>query len=69
MLLINNLLLDIISKTSALNIGVKSINTITNVDYDCYDLNILVENIDDLNKYISIISQLKYVNSVERGNK
>ena len=65
----NNLLLDIISKTSALNIGVKSINTITNVDYDCYDLNILVENIDDLNKYISIISQLKYVNSVERGNK
>ena len=65
----NNLLLDIISKTSALNIGIKSINTITNVDYDCYDLNILVENIDDLNKYISIISQLKYVNSVERGNK
>ena len=65
----NNLLLDIISKTSSLNIGVKSINTITNVDYDCYDLNILVENIDDLNKYMSIISQLKYVNSVERGNK
>lgn len=65
----NNLLLDIISKTSALNIGIKSINTITNVDYDCYDLNILVENIDDLNKYISVISQLKYVNSVERGNK
>lgn len=65
----NSLLLDIISKTTALNIGIKSINTITNVDYDCYDIKILVENLDTLNKYINVIESLKYVNSVERGNK
>lgn len=65
----NNLLLDIITKTTSLNIGIKSINTIINVDYDCYDINILVENLDTLNKYMTIISNLKYVNSIERGNK
>lgn len=65
----NNLLLDIITKTSSLNIGIKSINTITNVDYDCYDINILVEDLDTLNKYMTIIGNLKYVSSVERGNK
>lgn len=65
----NNLLLDIITKTTSLNIGIKSINTITNVDYDCYDINILVEDLDTLNKYMTIIGNLKYVSSVERGNK
>lgn len=65
----SNLLLDIISKTTAMNIGVKSVNTIVNVDYDVFDLNVLVESLDDLERYISVISQIKYVNSVERGSK
>ena len=49
--------------------GIKSVNTISNVDYNCYDLNILVDDLSTLEHYISVISQLKYVNSVERGNK
>lgn len=65
----DNLLLNIISKTSSLNVGIKSVNTISNVDYNCYDLNILVDDLSTLEHYISVISQLKYVNSVERGNK
>ncbi len=64
-----NLLLDIISKTTSMNIGVKSVNTITNVDYNVFDIDILVENKEKLDKYISVIGQIPYVNSVERGNK
>lgn len=65
----NNLLLDIISKTSALNVGIKSINTITNVDYDCFDLMILVDDLEQLEHYISVINQLQYISAVERGSK
>jgi guanosine-3',5'-bis(diphosphate) 3'-pyrophosphohydrolase len=64
-----NLLLEIISKTTSLNIGVKSVNTISNTDYNVFDIDVLIEDVDKLNKYISIISQLPYVTSVERGNK
>lgn len=65
----DNLLLEIISKTTSMNVGVKSVNTITNVDYNAFDLNILVEDKEMLDRYISVISQLAYVTSVERGNK
>lgn len=65
----DNLLLDIISKTSAINIGVKSVNTISNVDYNVYDLNILVDDKQMLDRYISIIKQIPSVNDCVRGNK
>lgn len=65
----DNLLLDIISKTTSMNIGVKSVNTITNADYNAYDLDILVEDKDKLDRYINVISQLPYVTGCERGNK
>lgn len=65
----DNILADIITKTTSLNIGVKSVNTISNVDYNTYDLNIVVENKDDLDRYINIVSQMPDVTSVQRGNK
>ena len=65
----SNLLLDIISKTTSLSVGVKSVNTITNEDYNIYDLDILVEDIDKLNNYINIIKQMKYIIDCKRGNK
>lgn len=65
----DNLLLDIIAKTTSLNIGIKSVNTITNTDYNVYDIDILVEDIEKLNKYMTLINQLSFVTSVERGNK
>ena len=65
----DNILLDIISKTTSMNIGIKSVNTITNTDYNVYDLEILIEDIQKLNDYIAIIIQLPFVTSIERGNK
>ena len=64
-----NLLLDIITKTTSLSIGVRSVNTISSVDYNTYDLDIIVENKEKLDNYINIIGQTPGVTSVERGNK
>lgn len=65
----DNILLDIISKTTALNIAVKSVNTIVSDDYNTYDLDVVVPNLEKLNNYINIMEQLPYVTSVIRGNK
>lgn len=64
----DNILLDIISKTTSFNIGVKGVNTIDNTDYILFNIDILVEDLEKLNKYMNIIGQLPYVTSVERGN-
>lgn len=65
----DNILLDIISKTTSLNIAVKSVNTIVSDDYNTYDLDVVVPNLEKLNNYINIMEQLPYVTSVIRGNK
>ena len=65
----DNIILDIISKTTALNIAVKSVNTIVSDDYNTYDLDVVVPNLEKLNNYINIMEQLPYVTSVIRGNK
>ncbi len=65
----DNILLDIISKTTALNIAVKSVNTIVSDDYNTYDLDVVVPDLEKLNNYINIMEQLPYVTSVIRGNK
>ncbi len=64
----DNLLLEIITKTSALNIGVKTVNTIANVDYNVYDLTIMVNDKQSLDKYINIIRQITDVTDVQRSN-
>lgn len=65
----DNLLLDIISKTTSMNVGVKSVNTISNTDYNVYDLDILVDDKETLDRYMNVIGQLPFVTSIERGNK
>lgn len=65
----DNLLLDIISKTTSMNVGVKSVNTISNTDYNAYDLDILVDDKETLDRYMNVIGQLPFVTSIERGNK
>lgn len=54
----DNLLLDIITKTSGLNINIIKVNTIYNTDNTIYDLTINVENIDKLNKYLISLKQI-----------
>ncbi|MEG2351458.1 MAG: bifunctional (p)ppGpp synthetase/guanosine-3',5'-bis(diphosphate) 3'-pyrophosphohydrolase [Bacilli bacterium] len=63
----DGLLLDIITNTTSMNVGVKSVNTINNSDYNVYDLNIIVENKEMLDKYMLLIEKLNDVTSVERG--
>ena len=65
----DNLLLDIISKTTSMNVGVKSVNTISNTDYNAYDLDILVDDKETLDRYMNVIGHLPFVTSIERGNK
>lgn len=65
----DNLLLDIISKTTSMNVGVKSVNTISNTDYNAFDLDILVDDKETLDRYMNVIGQLPFVTSIERGNK
>ena len=65
----DNLLTDILLKTSSMGINIKSVNTISSIDYNVFDLNILVIDKEQLEKYIVVISQIKDVTSVERGNK
>lgn len=65
----DNLLLDIISKTTSMNVGVKSVNTINNTDYNAYDLDILVDDKETLDRYMNVIGQFPFVTSIERGNK
>ena len=63
------ILLDIITKTTTMKLEVKRINTIHNTNYILYDIDIVVKNIDELNKYINVIESMKSIASIQRGNK
>lgn len=65
----DNLLLDIISKTTSMNIGVKKVNTISNEEYNVYDLDIIVEDKETLDRYMNVITSMSDVTAAQRGNK
>ena len=62
----DNVLADIISKASSANVTVQSINLINNVDYQTYNLLVLVSNVDKLNTFLNNLYQMPEVMSVER---
>lgn len=62
----DNLLLDIISKTSNNNISVQSINTFHNEAGTTYDVIVLVEDKDKLLKFVNDLEQLPNVLEVQR---
>ena len=64
-----DILLDIITKTTTMKLEVKRINTFHNADYILYDIDIVVKDIDELNKYINVIESMKNISSIQRGNK
>lgn len=59
-------LLDIITKASTCNIVIDSISTINKSDYKVYDMTILVENKEKLDKFLSDLLNLSFVQKVER---
>ena len=60
-------LLDIITKASTSNIIIDSISTINKSDYKVYDMTILVENKEKLDKFLNDLLNLNFVQKVERG--
>ena len=59
-------LLDIIAKATSSNITIDSVNTLTKSDFKIYDLTILVENKEKLDKFCNELNNLKFVTKVER---
>ena len=65
----DDILSNIILKSSSCGVSVKSVNTITSTDYNLFDLYISVKDKEELDKYITVISNLKGINQIERGIK
>ena len=63
----DNILLDIVSKASNNNINVETINTYNNEDNILFELTVLVENTEKLEKFINTIESIPACISVERG--
>ena len=63
---IDNMLLDIVSKTSNQNILVQSVNTFVHHDDVTYDITILVKDRDDLDKFVRDVESISQVYEVER---
>lgn len=63
---IDNMLLDIVSKTSNQNILVQSVNTFVHHDDVTYDITILVKDRDNLDKFIRDVESISEVYEVER---
>ena len=65
----DNTLLEIISKASNNGINVEKINTYNNEDNVTFDLTVIVENIDKLNKFINNIKNINNIIDIERKIK
>ncbi len=63
----DNLLLDIIGKTSGSNITITKVNTITKFENNIYELTIEVKDLDTLKKYMTDLKQNKDIIKVERN--
>ena len=59
-------LLDIMQKASVSNISIDSMKTINKVDGVLYELDIWVKSLEQLNNFIRDLSNLTYIDSVER---
>lgn len=59
-------LLDIIAASTSSNITIDSVSTLSRSDLKIYDLTILVENKEKLDKFCNNLNNLSFVNKVER---
>lgn len=59
-------LLDIIAKASTNSVTIDSISTINKSEYKVYNMTVLVENKEKLDKYIIDLNNLSFVKNVER---
>ena len=59
-------LLDIIAKATASNLTIDSVSTMSKSDFKIYDITVLVENKEKLDKFCNELNNLKFVTKVER---
>ncbi len=59
-------LLDIIAKATTSNVTIDSVSTMSKSDFKIYDITVLVENKEKLDKFCNDLNNLKFVNKVER---
>ena len=59
-------LLDIIAKATASNLIIDSVSTMSKSDFKIYDITVLVETKEKLDKFCNELNSLKFVNKVER---
>ena len=62
----NNNILDIITKASANNILIESVNTITKSEFKIYSMTILIENTEKLDKLFKELYKLSFIQKIER---
>lgn len=61
-----NIVLDIVQTAASLSINVENVNLVNKGINNVYSVDILVSNLEDLNKYIVNLQKIKYVSDVER---
>ena len=59
-------LLDIIAKATSSNLVIDSVSTMNKSDFKIYDITVLVETKEKLDKFCNDLNNLKFVNKVER---
>ena len=63
---LENVLLDIITKTNNLNISITKVDTKQKENETIFNLIVEVDNVDTLNKYMTLLKQNSSIISVER---
>ena len=63
---LENVLLDIITKTNNLNINITKVDTKQKENETIFNLIVEVDNVDTLNKYMTLLKQNSSIISVER---
>ena len=64
---LENVLLDIITKTNNLNINITKVDTKQKENETIFNLIVEVDNVDTLNKYMTLLKQNSNIISVERA--
>lgn len=64
---LENVLLDIITKTNNLNISITKVDTKQKENETIFNLIVEVDNVDTLNKYMTLLKQNSSIISVERS--
>lgn len=61
-----NIIVDIVQTAASLAIPVENVNLINKGDNNVYSVDVLVNNLEELKKFMNNLNKLKYVNDVER---